>query len=124
MTDMTVKLERPIYGIEQEGRQFSRLLRQTLVEDIGMVQCEADPGVFKMGDAGDVCVHSVVNVDDILISDAAENVRKVGTSERQFPHENSRRGHVVHGVHGGQRLRWRYAVGDRHYIHGQDPQTR
>ncbi|CAM9711803.1 unnamed protein product [Sphacelaria rigidula] len=43
-----------------------------------MVQCEADPCVFRMEDAGDVHVILVVHVDDILISGTEENVGKVG----------------------------------------------
>ncbi|CAN0073780.1 unnamed protein product [Sphacelaria rigidula] len=77
LTDMTAKLEKIIYGIKQTGRQWSRLLCQTLLEGVGMVQCEADPCVFKMEDAGDVRVIFVVHVDDILISGAEGNVRKV-----------------------------------------------
>ncbi|CAM9316399.1 unnamed protein product, partial [Sphacelaria rigidula] len=90
LTDVTVKMEKSIYGIKQAGRQWSRLLCQTLLEDIGgMVRCEADPCVFRMEDAGDVRVILVVHVDDILISDSEENVGKVGKIlNKKFPTNN------------------------------------
>ncbi|CAM9888938.1 unnamed protein product, partial [Sphacelaria rigidula] len=69
-TYVTVKLEKSIHGVKQAGRQWSRLLCQTLLEDVGMVQCEADPCVYRVEDAGDVRVDISVNVDDILISDS------------------------------------------------------
>ncbi|CAM9893445.1 unnamed protein product, partial [Sphacelaria rigidula] len=83
LTDVTVKLEKSIYGIKQVGRQWSRLLCQTLLEDVGMVKCEADPCLFKMEDAGEVRVVFVVHVDDILISGTEEYVGKVGQIPKQ-----------------------------------------
>ncbi|CAM9916586.1 unnamed protein product [Sphacelaria rigidula] len=87
---VAVQEEWPLYHVDvtqaflqakmdtQAGRQGSRLLCQTLLEDVGMVQCDADPFVFKVGDAGDVQIIFVVHVDDVVISGAEENVRKVG----------------------------------------------
>ncbi|CAM9401990.1 unnamed protein product, partial [Sphacelaria rigidula] len=89
LTDTTVKLKKSISGIKQAGRQWSRLLCQTLLEDIGMVQCEANPCVIRMEDAGDVHVVLVVHVYDILISDSEENVGKVGRNlNKTFPPNN------------------------------------
>ncbi|CAN0007851.1 unnamed protein product, partial [Sphacelaria rigidula] len=89
LTDVTVKLEKSIYGIKQAGRQWFCLLCQTLPEDVGMVQCEADPCVFKMADAGEVRVILVVHVDDILISGFEEYVGKVGQIlNKTFPTDN------------------------------------
>ncbi|CAM9505584.1 unnamed protein product [Sphacelaria rigidula] len=60
--------------------------------DVGMIQCEADPCVFKMEDAGDVRVIFVVHVDDILISCPEENVGKVGQIlNKRFPRTISER---------------------------------
>ncbi|CAN0005911.1 unnamed protein product, partial [Sphacelaria rigidula] len=54
-----------------------------------MVQCEADPCVFKMEDAGDVRVILVVHVDDILFSGSEEYVGKVGNIlNKKFPTNN------------------------------------
>ncbi|CAN0023247.1 unnamed protein product, partial [Sphacelaria rigidula] len=89
LTDVTIELGKSIHGIKQGGRQWSRLLCRTLLEDVGMVQCEADPCVFKMGDAGDVRVILVVHVDDILISGTEGNVQKVGKLlNDKFPTNN------------------------------------
>ncbi|CAM9964020.1 unnamed protein product [Sphacelaria rigidula] len=89
LTDVTVKLEKYIYGIKQASRQWSRFLCQTLLEDVGMVQCEADPCVFKMEDAGDVRVTVVVHVDDILISGSKKYVGKVDQIlNKNFPTNN------------------------------------
>ena len=52
MTDSMVKLEKYIYETKQASRQCSRLLCRTLLEDVGMVQCQADPCVFRKGNAG------------------------------------------------------------------------
>ncbi|CAM9535640.1 unnamed protein product [Sphacelaria rigidula] len=89
LTDVIVKLEKSFYGIKQAGRQWSRLLCQTFLEDVRMVQCEADPCVFRMEDAGDVRVILVVHVDDILISGSEEYVGKVGQIlNKTFPTNN------------------------------------
>ncbi|CAM9597236.1 unnamed protein product, partial [Sphacelaria rigidula] len=89
LVDVTVKLEKSIYGIKQAGRQWSRLLCETLLEDVGMVQCEADPCVFEMEDAGDVRVILFVHVDDIFISGSEEYVGKVGKIlDNKFPTNN------------------------------------
>ncbi|CAM9835083.1 unnamed protein product, partial [Sphacelaria rigidula] len=89
LTDVTVKPEKSIYGFKQADRQWSRLLCQNLLEDVGMVQCEAHPCVFKMENAGDVRVISVFHVDDILISGPEEYVGKVGQIlNTKFPTNN------------------------------------
>ncbi|CAM9949757.1 unnamed protein product, partial [Sphacelaria rigidula] len=89
LTDVTVKLEKSIYGIKQAGRQWSRLLCQTLLEDVGMVQCEADPCVFQMEGARDVRVSLVVHVDDILIRSSERYVGEVGQIlDKKFPTNN------------------------------------
>ncbi|CAM9855228.1 unnamed protein product [Sphacelaria rigidula] len=81
LTDVTAKLEKSIFAIKQAGRQ--------LLADVGMVQCEADPCVFKMEDAGDVRVALVVHVDDILISGSEEYVGKAGKIlNKTFPTSN------------------------------------
>ncbi|CAM9417825.1 unnamed protein product, partial [Sphacelaria rigidula] len=54
-----------------------------------MVQCEADPCVSRMEDAGDTHVILVVHVDDIFISGTEKNVGKVGkTLNKKFPTNN------------------------------------
>ncbi|CAM9880693.1 unnamed protein product [Sphacelaria rigidula] len=89
LTDVTVKLAYIIYGIKQAGRQWSRPLCQTSLEDVGMVQCEAGPCVFKMEDAGDLSVILVAQVDNILISGPAEYVGKVSQIlNKTFPTNN------------------------------------
>ncbi|CAM9682620.1 unnamed protein product, partial [Sphacelaria rigidula] len=80
LTDVTVKLEKSIDGIKQAGRQWFRLLCINLLEDVGMMQCEADPCVFKMEDAGDVRVILVFHVDDIHISGPEEYVGEFPTN--------------------------------------------
>lgn len=78
-----------IYGIKQAGRPWLCLLCQTLLEDVMMVQCEADPCFLKMVDEGDVRVILVVHVDDILISGVEEDERKVGkVLNGKFPTNN------------------------------------
>ncbi|CAN0035020.1 unnamed protein product, partial [Sphacelaria rigidula] len=89
LTDMTVKLTKDMYGIKQADRRWYRLLCQTLLEDVGRVQCEADTCVFSMEDAGDLRVILVVHVDDILISGSEENVGYVGKIlNKKFPTNN------------------------------------
>ncbi|CAM9598633.1 unnamed protein product [Sphacelaria rigidula] len=89
LKDVTVKLEKSIYEIKQAGRQWSRLLCQTVLKDVGMVQCEADPCVFNMEDAREVRVILEIHVDDILISGTEEYVGKVGQIlNEKFPTNN------------------------------------
>ncbi|CAM9216223.1 unnamed protein product, partial [Sphacelaria rigidula] len=64
---MIVKLEKSIYATKRASRQWSRLLCQAVLEDVGMMQCETHPCVFEREDEGDVRVVLVVHVDDILI---------------------------------------------------------
>ena len=77
MTGSIVKLEKCIYGTKQASRQWSRLLCRTLLEDVGMVQCQADPCVFRKKSAGRVSLILVVHVDDILISGDEKDVKEV-----------------------------------------------
>ncbi|CAM9238962.1 unnamed protein product [Sphacelaria rigidula] len=98
LTDKTVKLENPFYGIKQAGRQWSRLLCQTLLEDIGMVQSKADSCVVRMEDAGDVHVVLLVHVDDIVISGTEENAGEVGKILNKTPRTISERPHGSWGV--------------------------
>ena len=89
MTGRVVKLEKSVYGIKQAGRQWSRLLCKTLVEDVGMIQCGADPCVFKLEDAGKVKVILVVHVDDILVGGPETEVLEVGKIlNSKFPTNN------------------------------------
>ncbi|CAM9861346.1 unnamed protein product [Sphacelaria rigidula] len=88
LIDVTVKLEKSIHGIKQAGRRWFRLLCKTLLENVGMVQCEADPCI-GYNEPKQARVILVVHVDDILISGTEEYVGTVDQIlDKKFPTNN------------------------------------
>ena len=84
-----MRLERALYGINQAGRQWSAVLRQTLVDENGMEQCRADPCVFRKIVEGVVKLILVVHVDDVLVSEEKEACDELHhTLNEYFPTEN------------------------------------
>ena len=67
-----VKLDRPLDGIEQAGRQQCSVLCQALVDEHGKEQCRADPCVYRKIVEGVVGLSLVLHVDDILVSGKKE----------------------------------------------------
>ena len=64
MSGKIVRLNRPLYGQEQSGRQWAGLLVETVVEHV-MEQCRTDPCVFRMVVDGKVKLIMAVHVDDM-----------------------------------------------------------
>ena len=60
-----VKLSKSLYDLRQASRECYALLKKCLLA-LGFVQCLADSCVFRLVEGGEVAMHLVVHVDDIL----------------------------------------------------------
>ena len=65
LSGKVVKLSKSLYGLRQASRQWYALLKKCL-SALGLVQCLADSCVFRLVEGGEVAMHLVVHVDDIL----------------------------------------------------------
>ena len=66
-TGKVAKLDRALYGTRQAGRQWSTALCQTLADELGKEQCQADPCMYRKIVEGVVELILVVHVDGILV---------------------------------------------------------
>ena len=57
--------EQESFGLRQASRKWYALLRKCVLA-LGFVQCLADSCVFRLVEGGEVAMHLVLHVDDIL----------------------------------------------------------
>ena len=68
-----VKLNQALYGLKQAPRMWFKLLRKTLIEDMGFKQSQHDQCVFFKGE-GEQSMKLIIYVDDLIYSSATEKV--------------------------------------------------
>ena len=83
-----VHLNRSLYGPKKSGRQWARLLVETVVE-YGMEQYRTDPCVFRMVVDGKVELIMAIHLDTIMIAGSDEACRDFHAAlNTKFPTNN------------------------------------
>ncbi|CAN0509782.1 unnamed protein product, partial [Scytosiphon promiscuus] len=71
MPGKSFRLNRSLYGLKHNGRQWAGLVEETVVE-YGMEQSRPDPCVFRMVADGNVTLSMAVHVNGIVIAGSDE----------------------------------------------------
>ena len=73
LSGKVVKLSKSLYGLRQASRQWYALLSKCVLA-LGFVQCLAGSCVFRLVEGGEVAMHLVLHVDDILSRERRKGV--------------------------------------------------